>query len=126
MSITSQTLKETTKKVPKAPHFWIRDASGHPSVSVTLVIVAFLVTTAAYILSLFNKIGPIEIRPFDVGACSVYLTPLLALYGGRKWSDGTNGITQARDAMQFKTYPSGAEPNNTGIVSTAVFPPPGS
>lgn len=71
----------------KAPWFWVRDAQGFPSVTVTLVTVAFWVTAIAYVLSIFQKIGPVEIRQFDVAACGVFLTPLLGLYFGRKFTD---------------------------------------
>ena len=117
---------------PNAPWFYIRDSAGHKSVTVTLMMVSFFVTTVAYVLSLFSKIGPISIRPFDVAACSVYLVPITSLYFGRKWSDGANGITQSRDLMQMSSYPQYNPYQNqqpvyiqppTGIVSQMGFPP---
>ena len=67
--------------------FWIRDSSGHGSVTVTFVTVAFWVTTFAYLLSLVENIGPLVVRPFDVAACSTYFVPLLTLYFGRKYTE---------------------------------------
>jgi hypothetical protein len=67
--------------------YWIKDTKGYGSVTVTLVTIAFWVTTLAYILSVFQKIGPLEIRPFDTAATSVYLIPILSLYFGRKLTD---------------------------------------
>lgn len=82
----------TTTNMPdpgtvKPAWYWIKDSAGHGSVTVTLVFVAFWVTTASYVLSMFEKIGPVQLRPFDVAACSAYLGPILAVYFGRKWTD---------------------------------------
>lgn len=77
-------------KVPDS-WFWIRDAQGYGSVTVTFITVAFWVTTLAYIASIFQKIGPVEIRAFDVAACSSYFIPILTLYFGRKWTEAKHG-----------------------------------
>jgi hypothetical protein len=66
---------------------WVKDSKGFGSVTVTLVTVAFFVTTLAYILSIFEQIGPVTIRQFDVAACSTYFIPILTLYFGRKFTD---------------------------------------
>jgi hypothetical protein len=66
---------------------WIKDSRGYGSVTVTFVTIAFWVTTIAYVLSLVEKIGPVAIRPFDVGACSAYFIPILTLYFGRKFTE---------------------------------------
>lgn len=74
--------------------FWIRDSKGYGSVTVTLLTVAFWVTTASYVFSLFEKIGPVQIRPFDVAACSAYFIPILTLYFGRKFTETRFGGDQ--------------------------------
>jgi len=66
--------------------FWINDTTGNPSMSATFATISFFVTTAVYIASVFEKIGPITIRPFDAGAASAYLIPTLGLYFGRRWT----------------------------------------
>lgn len=96
---TSKNIKDNKVQTVRVPFFWIRDSAGHKSVSVTLLVISFFVTTIAFVLSIFEKIGPLSVRPFDVSACGVYMVPILSLYFGRKWSDGANGITQARDAV---------------------------
>ena len=65
----------------------MKDAAGYKSVTTTLVFVSFWVTTIAYILSMFEKIGPVTIRPFDIGACASYFAPILTLYFSRKYTD---------------------------------------
>ena len=75
------------KQEVKQSWLWLKDSSGYPSVTVTLIAVSFWVTTFAYVASIFHKIGPVEIREFDVGACAAYFSPILALYFGRKFTD---------------------------------------
>ena len=70
---------------------WIRDTKGYGSVTVTFVTIAFFVTTLAYTLSIVEAIGPVQIRPFDVAACSAYFIPILTLYFGRKWTEAKHG-----------------------------------
>lgn len=83
LEVTSTKSSET----PKATWFWIKNSSGQASLSVTFLTVSFLVTTVAYIASMFEELGPIKVRPFDVGATSTYFIPLLTLYFGRRWTD---------------------------------------
>ena len=73
--------------VPKPSWFWMKNSAGQPSVSVTFVTVAFVVTTLSYVASMFEQIGPLQVRQFDVGACGAYFIPLLTLYFGRRWTD---------------------------------------
>jgi len=75
----------------KPSWFWIKNSKGEASVSVTFLTVAFGVTTLAYVGSIFEHIGPIALRPFDVGACSTYFVPLLTLYFGRRWTESKFG-----------------------------------
>lgn len=71
--------------------YWVKDSKGEGSVTVTLVFVSFWVTTLAYVLSIFEKIGPVQIRQFDVAACSAFLIPILTLYFGRKFTEAKFG-----------------------------------
>ena len=70
----------------KKSQLLIKDSSGQQSTSVTLLWVAFIVTTLAYILALVDTIGPFKIRPFDPAACSTYFIPILTLYMGRRYT----------------------------------------
>jgi hypothetical protein len=92
MSEDNSTPEVTVKEVekterPKASWFWIKNSAGQASLSVTFLTVSFLVTTAAYVASMFEEIGPLKLRPFDVGATTSYFIPLLTLYFGRRWTD---------------------------------------
>lgn len=76
---------ENTKPTKKT--FWLKNTIGKPSMSATFATVAFLATTAAYVASIFEKLGPLSVRPFDAAACSSYLIPILTLYFGRRWTE---------------------------------------
>lgn len=71
----------------KPSWFWIKNSKGEASATITFLTIAFSVTTVAYIASIFETIGTVVIRPFDSGACSAYLIPLLTTYMGRRWTD---------------------------------------
>lgn len=83
----NQATNNTDDTKVKPSWYWIKDSSGNGSVTVTFVTIAFWVTTLAYVLSIVNKIGTLEIRAFDVGACSAYFIPLLTLYFGRRYTE---------------------------------------
>ena len=87
LSTSSQSITTPDPTEVKPAWYLIKDARGMGSVTVTMVLVSFLCTTIAYVLSIFSKIGPIDIRPFDVAACAAYGTPILTLCFSRKWTD---------------------------------------
>ena len=68
----------------KVSRLWIIGSDGKPSMSATFATVAFVTTTLVYIASIFEKIGPLTVRQFDPTVCATYLTPVLALYFGRR------------------------------------------
>ena len=74
-------------KKNKSSRIWIRNTNGEPSMSATFAVIAFFTTTAMYVASFFEKIGPVTIRPFDPGICAAYLVPTLTLYFGRRTVD---------------------------------------
>lgn len=76
---------------PKASWLWLKDSSGYPSVSITMLAISFWVTTLAYILSIVSKVGPIEIRQFDVGASGAYFGLVLSTYVARRFTDAKYG-----------------------------------
>lgn len=86
-SVKEEVKKTQTPAPSKAPWFLINNTKGEPSMSATFATVAFFTTTFAYVASLFETIGPLTPRTFDVGACSSYLIPILTLYFGRRWTE---------------------------------------
>jgi hypothetical protein len=100
MSAPNANIAKATAVVQRAPSWlWIRDTGGFPSVSVTLLVVAFVVTTLAFLASIFVSIGPLAFRAFDVAACSAYFVPILSLYFGRRWTDAKYPIAKAPEAV---------------------------
>lgn len=75
------------KEKPKPSALWIISTDGKPSMSATFATVAFVTTTLVYVASVFEKLGPVTIRPFDPAVCAAYLTPILALYFGRRQTE---------------------------------------
>ena len=67
---------------------WIKNTSGQKSASLTFLIIGFIVVTLWLVVSIVAKVGHVEIREFDGGQAMSYLTPFLALYFGRRWTDG--------------------------------------
>ena len=63
---------------------WLKNTNGKPSASFTMMIVAFSAVTLWFCFSIVEKIGPVNIRPFSGSESSLYFTPLLALYFGRR------------------------------------------
>ena len=64
----------------------MRDSLGKRSASVTLLWISFTVTTIAFLASMFEALGPVKLRAFDVSATSTYFIPILTMYAGRKWT----------------------------------------
>jgi hypothetical protein len=81
------------REKPKPSRLWIIGTDGKPSMSATFATVSFVTTTLVYIASVFEKLGPVTIRPFDPAVCAAYLTPVLALYFGRRQTDAKLGST---------------------------------
>jgi len=88
-----ETSLDQTEK-PKASWIWMKDSSGYPSVSVTMLTVSFWVTTILFIMSSVQQIGPLTMRPFDVGASGAYFGAILALYFGRRYTDAKFNVNR--------------------------------
>lgn len=66
---------------------WIRDSKGYASVTTTFAMIAFWVTTFAYLISILERVGPVAVRSFDVAASSSYFGTCMMLYLGRRWTE---------------------------------------
>jgi len=85
-------------EVSKTSKLWMKDSNGYPSISVTMLAISFWVTTVAYIASMFSKIGPVEFKSFDSGACGAYFGLILGTYVARrateaKWGNPNTIVT---------------------------------
>ena len=80
----------------------MRNSAGRPDGLWTLTVIAFMMTTAAYAVSMFNVITlgdlMISFTPFDgMGYAAIVLVPLITGYFGRRYTKATNAtaISQA-------------------------------
>jgi len=80
---------------------WIKNSDGDKSATVTLMWIAFIVTTIAYIAGMFVQIGPVVFRQFDVGAASTYFIPILTLYGGRRWTNAKYSVNNGGLSQEY-------------------------
>lgn len=62
----------------------LKNSDGKPSLSFTMVVCVFVVSILWYMVSIIN--AP-HIRAFDAGTATGFISPFLALYFGRRWSD---------------------------------------
>lgn len=71
---------------------FIKNENGKPSVSLTMVVIAFLLTALSFTLNMFNftLYTWLTLRPFDVPAVTAFFTPILALYFGRRFTNDKN------------------------------------
>lgn len=65
----------------------LKNSAGTKSASYTMMIIAFVVVTLWLTVSIVAKIGHLEIRAFSGSEAMAYLTPILALYWGRRWNE---------------------------------------
>ena len=86
--------------------------------SATFAVVAFAVTTFAYVASVFTKVGPVTFHSFDSTACSTYLIPILGLYFSRRWADSKWSDAQS-PVSGPTTIP--VSPSPTSQASTEVI-----
>lgn len=94
---------------------WLKNTAGQPSASLTFALVGFIVVTLWLVVSIVAKIGNIEIRQFDAMSAMGYLGPLLALYFGRRWTDGKGS--------SLDMAPTGATGKESGESAPTSNPP---
>lgn len=99
--------------------FWLKNTSGQQSASLTFATIGFLVVTLWLTVSIVSKVGRVEIREFDGGQAMAYLTPLLALYFGRRWTDGKNSL----DSLSEGTTMSAASQEKASAKDTVAQAP---
>lgn len=79
----------------------LKNSQGKDSLSFTMVYTSFAATLLWFILNIFST--P-HIRAFDVTIATGFLTPLLALYFGRRWNE--NQVQKNTSATTATTEPS--------------------
>lgn len=104
---------------------WMKDSSGYPSVTITFLFVSFWITTIAYVLSIVSKIGPVDIRPFDVGACGAYFGIIFSAYIARRYTDARWGNPNISSQTSQTTVVVAPQPSPGSVVVTPPVDPLG-
>lgn len=75
---------EPLPDITEIPDRWwtLKDAQGYGSVTLTMAVVSFIVTTAWFVTSMFG-IG----REFSAAACTAYFGLVLSTYVARKYTE---------------------------------------
>jgi hypothetical protein len=93
---------------------WIKDTSGKPSSSLTFATSGFIIVAVWLVLSIFAKIGKIDIRPFSGSDAMLFLTPILALYFSRRYTD--TKLNNAKDQTTDNSPSQSSGGNDGGPV----------
>lgn len=84
----------------------LKNSDGKKSASFTMMITGFIVVTLWLLVSIVQKIGNIQIRQFSSTEAMAYLSPLLLLYFGRRYTDA--------NTTGSNTTPTPTAPSKTG------------
>lgn len=66
---------------------WIKNSKNEPSASLTFAVIAFTITMIHMTLSIIVNPFGLAITPFNASEAMVVLTPIMALYFGRRFTD---------------------------------------
>jgi uncharacterized membrane protein len=72
---------------------WLKNTDGNPSSSFTMMIISFIVITAWLVVSVFETIKGVHIRPFNGTDAMAYFAPIAALYYGRRQQEIAKGVS---------------------------------
>ena len=70
---------------------FIKNSDGKPSASLTMTTIAFFLVTLWLLVWVVGVSFGLPVPPFDATAAMTYLTPLLTLYFGRRWTSNSQG-----------------------------------
>ena len=79
--------------------FLLKDTNGKHSASYTMMIATFLVVLLWLLLSIFAKLGHIEIRAFSGAEAMQMLSHLYFLYFGRRYTDTKNELAAKTETV---------------------------
>lgn len=72
---------------------WIKNSKGEPSASLTMSLVAFISVTTWLVAWLIATPFGVPVPTFDAATAMAYLSPILALYFGRRWTSDSGKVT---------------------------------
>lgn len=80
-------------------------SDGQKSASFTFAAITFAITNLWLLLSIFENLGPLHIRPFDPSGAAVFLSPILLLYFGRRYTEAA--MSESDDNSAVPAPPTG-------------------
>jgi len=72
---------------------WIKNSQGKPSASLTMSLVAFITVTLWLLVWLIATPFGAPVPIFEAATAMAYLSPILALYFGRRWTSDNGRVT---------------------------------
>lgn len=81
----------------------LKQSDGRPSVSFTMMVVAFTVVTLWLFVSIVEVAFGIQIREFSGAEAMSYFTPIATLYFSRRWTDRASGSSTTKASAEEKT-----------------------
>jgi hypothetical protein len=65
----------------------LKDSKGNKSLTTTLLVCAFAITSINYLIAMFEQLFSFPIRAFDPAAAASYLGFVASLYGWRRQTE---------------------------------------
>lgn len=65
----------------------MKNSNGQPSASLTMALVSFILVTAWLVFWVVGTTFGLHVPEFAAGDAMAYMTPLLTLYFGRRWTE---------------------------------------
>jgi len=72
---------------------WIKNTEGEPSASLTMSVISFVTVTFWLLAWLIASPFGVPVPAFDAATAMAYLSPILALYFGRRWTSNNGKVT---------------------------------
>lgn len=72
---------------------WIKNTKGEPSASLTMSVISFVSVTLWLLVWLIATPFGVPVPAFDAASAMAYLSPILALYFGRRWTSRNGEVT---------------------------------
>ena len=76
---------------------FLKNTDGKPSASLTMMIVGFLIVTCWLLFWVGGRAFGLPVPEFDATSAMAYLTPLLGLYFGRRYTSTTDATNKTRE-----------------------------
>lgn len=91
---------------------FMKNSAGEPSASLTMTTIAFFIVTLWLLAWVIGTSFGLPVPAFDATAGMTYLTPLLTLYFGRRWTSNSQGAWTGEGGAPGAADTAGSEPRS--------------